>query len=81
MPLDFATITCPDCGGHCSTRYDGKDCPRCKGAGEVLECTKCRGKGKVSVPSAKHGAPYIDWDECPHCEGDGAEPVPEDDYL
>lgn len=77
MPLDFATTECPDCGGHCSTRHGGKDCPRCKGSGQVLECTVCRGKGWHPVTSAKHGDPYIDKAPCEHCNGTGAEPMPD----
>lgn len=81
MPLDFATVACPDCNGDGMQTDDphGPACRRCKGAGQVLECTACKGKLWVPVESAKHGAPYIDKADCEHCDGTGAEPMTDDD--
>jgi len=49
------TITCSTCGGRgqvISSRgffHVSQTCPRCRGAGEVIEkpCQKCRGEGRV----------------------------------
>jgi molecular chaperone DnaJ len=49
------TINCPTCGGRgqvISSRgffHVSQTCPRCRGAGEIIEkpCPKCRGEGRV----------------------------------
>jgi len=52
---DSRTINCPACGGRgqvISSRgffHVSQTCPRCRGAGEIIEkpCPKCRGDGRV----------------------------------
>ena len=52
---DSRTINCPTCGGRgqvISSRgffHVSQTCPRCRGAGEIIEkpCPKCRGDGRV----------------------------------
>jgi molecular chaperone DnaJ len=52
---DSRTINCPTCGGRgqvISSRgffHVSQTCPRCRGAGEIIEkpCPKCRGEGRV----------------------------------
>ena len=52
---DSRTINCPTCGGRgqvMSSRgffHVSQTCPRCRGAGEIIEkpCPKCRGDGRV----------------------------------
>jgi len=53
------TIRCPTCDGHgqvISSRgffHVSQTCPRCRGAGEIIEkpCPKCHGEGRVEKPS------------------------------
>jgi molecular chaperone DnaJ len=57
--LGSRTITCSTCGGRgqvISSRgffHVSQTCPRCRGAGEVIEkpCPKCHGEGRVEKPS------------------------------
>src|SRR5215471_8687757 len=52
-------VSCPTCGGHgqvISSRgffHVSQTCPRCHGAGEIIEkpCQKCRGEGRVEKSS------------------------------
>jgi molecular chaperone DnaJ len=52
---DSRTINCPTCGGRgqvISSRgffHVSQTCPRCRGAGEIIEkpCPKCHGEGRV----------------------------------
>jgi molecular chaperone DnaJ len=56
---DSRTIGCPTCGGRgqvISSRgffQVSQTCPRCRGAGEIIEkpCPKCHGEGRVEKPS------------------------------
>ena len=53
------TIRCPTCDGHgqvISSRgffHVSQTCPRCRGAGEIIEkpCPTCHGEGRVEKPS------------------------------
>lgn len=79
MELTFETVGCPDCGEHGSTRYGGKNCPRCKGSGHVLACTACGGDGAKShvvSPGGRNEPRTREAYTCSHCEGTGAEPPP-----
>ena len=77
MLLDFATAECPACDGDGmgTADPDGPACARCAGSGRVLECTECGGLGSHDVDYDWSGQPTVEF--CDHCEGSGAEPMPD----